>query len=176
MKTKGSKRTTLMRIAVVFLVSLILVGAINEGAYLLLKDESDRAPQAVELLIPAGTAERVAAGEGVPAIPDELTFVVGDVLLVVNQDTVDHQLGPIWVPAGSTGSLVLDQADKFSYRCSFQPSRYLGLNVRAGTTAWSRVQALLLATPPTAVLLFIYSLLIFPMHGSNPKKDQLVGV
>ncbi len=171
---QANKKIIVLRIAIILFISIILVGAINEGAYLLLREKSDRVPQTIELVIPDGTAERVAAGEETPTIPDEMVFVVGDVLQVVNQDSVDHQLGPIWVPAGSSGSIILEQADKFAYQCSFQPSRYLGLDVRVGTTAKSRIQALLLAAPPTAVFLFIYSLLIFPMKERNKKSDQLI--
>ena len=165
-----------MRIAIILIVSIVAVAGINEGAYLLLKDRGDRAPQTVELVIPEGTAERVAAGEETPSIPDEMVFVVGDVLQVGNQDSVDHQLGPIWVPAGSSGSIVLEQADKFAYQCSFQTSRYLGLDVRVGTTAKSRIQALLLAAPPTAVFLFIYSLLVFPIKENQKQSKNLIGV
>ena len=170
---KARHKQIAVRIAIVLLVSIVLVAAINEGAFILLKESSDRAPETAELIIPAGTSERVAAGEETPSIPDEMVFVVGDTLLVVNQDSVDHQLGPIWVPAGSNGSIVLEQAEKFAYRCSFQSSRYLGLDVRVGTTVQSRIQALSLAAPPTAVFLFIYSLLLFPFKPSRSRDDQL---
>jgi hypothetical protein len=151
------------RFLVVFVIALLLVFAINEGAFHLIRDEADRAPQTVELVIPAGTAESIARGEETPSIPDEMVFVVGDTLLIANQDDSDHQLGPVWVPPGSRASLVLDEVNNFAYSCSFQPSRYLGLDVRSGTTIWSRVTALLLAGPPTAMFLFIYSLLVFPL-------------
>ena len=172
---KASKNQIILRIAIVLVLAIVAVAAINEGAFLLLKEKGDRAPETVELIIPEGTAERVAEGEQIPSIPEEMVFVIGDVLKVVNQDSVDHQLGPIWVPAGASGSIVLEQADKFAYRCSFQASRYLGLDVRVGTTVKSRVQALLLAAPPTAVFLFIYSLLIFPIKENKKQADQFAG-
>ena len=172
---KASKNQIILRIAIVLVLAIVAVAAINEGAFFLLKEKGDRAPETVELIIPEGTAERVAQGEQIPAIPEEMVFVIGDVLKVVNRDSVDHQLGPIWVPAGASGSIVLEQADKFAYRCSFQASRYLGLDVRVGTTVKSRVQALLLAAPPTAVFLFIYSLLIFPIKENKKQADQFAG-
>ncbi|MBC8506214.1 MAG: hypothetical protein H8D34_15235 [Chloroflexi bacterium] len=172
---KASKNQIILRIAIVLVLAIVAVAAINEGAFFLLKEKGDRAPETVELIIPEGTAERVAQGEQIPAIPEEMVFVIGDVLKVVNRDSVDHQLGPIWVPAGASGSIVLEQADKFAYRCSFQASRYLGLDVRVGTTVKSRVQALLLAAPPTAVFLFIYSLLIFPIKENKKQSDQFAG-
>ncbi len=168
-----TKSPSLLQLAVIrFLillgVSVVLVWIGSEAAYLLQKDKSDRAPRQVELVIPAGTAQKVAAGEPVPSIPEEMTFVVGDVLLVKNEDTQAHQLGPMWVPANSSASLSLDQAANLAYQCSFQQSRYLGLNVRPPTTLGTRLQALFLAAPATASFLFIYSILVFPLQ---PKKD-----
>jgi hypothetical protein len=160
------------RFMIVFIIALVLVFAINEGAYRLIRDEADRAPQIVELVIPAGTAERIAKGEETPSIPDEMVFVVGDTLLITNQDDRDHQLGPVWVPPGSRASLVLDEVNNFAYSCSFQPSRYLGLDVRTGTTIGSRVTALMLAGPPTAMFLFIYSLLLFPLDKQESSASM----
>ncbi len=167
------KNLSVMQLAVIrFLIllaaSAVLVWIGSEAAYLLQKDKSDRAPRQVELVIPAGTAQRVAAGESIPSIPEEMTFVVGDVLMVKNEDTQAHQLGPLWVPANSSASLSLDQAANLAYQCSFQTSRYLGLNVRPPTTLGTRLQALFLAAPATALFLFVYSILVFPLQ---PKKD-----
>ena len=94
----------------------------------------DRAPQRIELVIPAGTADQIASGQAVPSIPTDMVFVVGDTLVVKNEDTASHQLGPIWVPPGTSASLNLDTANRYSYACSFQPSRYLGLDVRSRVT------------------------------------------
>lgn len=152
------------RFVVVLLVSVLFVAVLNETAHLVFKEKYDRPPKTVELVIPKGTAKRVEAGEQVPSIPEDMVFVVGDTILVVNEDDVDHQLGPLWVPAGSSASLIMENANKYAYGCSFQPSRYLGIDVRSSTTMWSRVQALSLASPPTAMFLFVYSLLIFPLQ------------
>lgn len=160
------------RFALIIIISLILVFAINEGAFWLIKDEGDRAPQTIELVIPAGTSERLANGEETPSIPDELVFVVGDTLVVNNQDRSAHQLGPIWVPANSSASLVLGEVNNFVYQCSFQPTKYMGIDVRSGTTIWSRITALLLAGPPTAMFLFIYSLLLFPLDKKNSLHQE----
>lgn len=158
------------RIAVSILIGLGLAWAMSETAFLILKDSSDHAPQQVELVIPSGTAGRVAAGEAPPSIPSDLTFVVGDTLVVKNEDTVSHQLGPVWVPPGAEARLVLDQADKFSYACTFQPGRYLGLDVRSRVTLTTRLQALILAGPPMAALIAIYSIALWPLKPA-PKDD-----
>jgi hypothetical protein len=155
---------------ITLLIALIFVVAINEGAHLLQKDRTDRPPETVTLVIPPGTADRVAAGESEPSIPTDLTFVIGDALLVENQDTVPHELGPLFIPAGTSSSLIMEDANKYTLGCTFQPSRYLDFNVRARTTVESRLKAIGLAAPPTAIFLFIYSLLVFPITAVNNEK------
>jgi len=164
-------RPYISRLLVTVLVAFILVFLINEGFYYFQKEKTDRAPETVQLVIPEGAAARVALGEPVPSIPEDMVFVVGDVLEVRNEDVTDHQLGPIWVPAGTTGSLVLEDANKYSYSCSFTPSKYLGVDVRQATTFGTRMTALGIAVPPMAVFLFIYSLLVFPVNSDKKEKS-----
>jgi len=163
MKSRPNLRPYLIRLGIVSLVSLVFAFIFNEATYILQKDPSDRAPTTVQLVIPAGTAEKIGAGQPVPSIPEEMVFVIGDVLEVVNQDSTSHQLGPIWVPAGATGSLVMDKVDRVSYSCSFKTQKYLGLEVRPPTTITTRVAALVLTVPTLAALLFLYSLAAYPM-------------
>ena len=167
MNSKVVIRLAAIRFLILLVLSIALVWAGSEAAYLLQKDQGDRAPKVVQLVIPPGTAAKVAAGEPVPSIPEEMSFVVGDVLVVKNEDDAQHQLGPLWVPANSSASLALDEVNNFAYQCSFQNTRYLGLNVRPPTTLMTRLQAVFLASPATAAFLFVYSLLIFPLQ---PKK------
>jgi len=151
------------RFIITLLIAFIFVGLINEGAHYLQKEETDRPPEIKKLLIPLGTEKLIKAGEKPPAIPSDLAFVIGDTLLVQNKDSVPHELGPLFIPPGSSASLVMEDANKYTLGCTFQPSRFLDFNVKSRTTGYSRIQALSLATPPTAVFLFIYSILIFPL-------------
>lgn len=167
---KAEYRPYLNRLIITLILSLLIVAGINEGFYLLQKEKTDRAPETIQLVIPDGTAASVAAGEQVLAIPEAMVFVVGDVLEVKNEDVAAHQLGPIWVPAGATGSLVLETADKYSYTCSFVPNRYLGVDVRQATTLATRLTALWIATPTMTVFLFIYGLLVFPIKRPETQK------
>ncbi len=159
------------RLLIVFLVALAFVGIINEGAHLLLKEKSDRAPETIAIVIPAGTAAEIAAGGQPLALPDEMVFVIGDTLLVVNQDQTDHELGPLYIPAGSSASLQMEDANKYTLGCTFTPSKFLNFDVRTRTSARSRLTAFALATPPTAMFFFVYSLLVFPV-GKNRDADE----
>lgn len=160
---KFSVNTIGWRIALSLLVGLLLAWGMSEAAFFILKDSSDHVPQQIELVIPAGTAERVARGEAPPSIPPDMVFVIGDTLAVKNEDSVSHQLGPVWVPPGASASLALDHAAKFSYACTFQPSRYLGLDVRPRVTWTTRLQAIAFAGPPMAALMVIYSFVLWPL-------------
>jgi len=167
-------RPYLIRLMIVVLISLLGALAFNEVTYLLQKDKNDRAPRTITLVIPAGTSAHIANGEAEPSIPATMSFVVGDTLAVKNEDSVPHRLGPVWVPAGSTGSLVLKDANSYSYSCSFTPSRYLGLDVGQGTDVKTRIAALAVSGPTLAGLLFLYSLLVFPVKSEKVNLEGKV--
>jgi hypothetical protein len=176
MKNRKIIKLGLRRLLISFLIAfgLILVG--SEAAFYLLKEDTDRAPEEIELVIPAGTAEKVANGEAIPSIPEEVEFVLGDTLVVNNHDIVDHQLGPLWIPPQSKASLFLDTADRYAYSCSFQPSRYLGIDVKQATTLETRLTALLFSVPATTAFIFIYSLVHWPLvpkPADSKGKEQV---
>jgi hypothetical protein len=158
----------LIRAAIVLAIATVATFAFNEIIYLIQKEDTDRAPKTIQLVIPQGTAEKIAKGEAVTGIPDEMVFVVGDVLEVVNEDSAPHELGPIWVPPNSTGSLVMERADKLAYTCSFREDKYLGLDVRNPTTWATRLTGLVLTAPTLAALMFVYSLALWPIGGKKP--------
>ena len=147
----------LKRILVSLLIGLLLGLVINEFTFYFLK-ETARPPQEIVLTIPAGTAEQVARGEQPPAIPENMVFVVGDTLIVQNEDTVDHKLGPLWIPANTSASLSLDQEESLAFECSFQPGKYFGLDVHEALTISTRLFGILYYGLPMALLIALYSL------------------
>jgi hypothetical protein len=155
----------LRRVGLSLLAGLLIGFLISEVSFQFLK-ESSRAPQTIELVIPPGTAQQVARGETPPSIPEEMTFVVGDVLLVRNQDSTAHQLGPLWIPADSSASLNLDEVNNWIFSCSFQPSSYLGLDVQEAVTIGTRVGGVIFSGLPMSAIIALYSLIVWPL------KDQ----
>ncbi len=149
------------------LLGVLLAAVTTEVAYQVLKREN-RAPQQIELVIPAGTAKGIARGETPPTIPEDLSFVVGDTLVVVNQDRIDHQLGPLWIPAGTSASLYLDSEQKYAMECSFQPTRVLGIDVLQPVTLGTRLTGILFAGFPLGALFAVYSILLAP----DKKKEK----
>jgi hypothetical protein len=164
-------RSLARRFFFLLLVSSAAVLLFSEGFYRLIHNESERAPKTIEITIPAGSAERIAEGQPGPELPG-MVFVIGDTLLVHNLDRVAHQLGPIWVPPGSSGSLVLGEANDFVYRCSFQSTQYLGLTVRAATHWTARLSALWYGVPPITMFLLVYSFVLVPLGGKRENAGE----
>ena len=153
------------RLLISLLAGLLLGAAIGEIPFLFLR-ETARSPQEIVLTIPAGTAEQVSRGEQPPSIPSNMIFVVGDTLVVNNQDVVDHKLGPLWIPANSSAQLPLDQEENFAYECTFQKGSYFGLDVREPLTLSTRLYGILYAGLPIAILIALYSL-VMPVKKSE---------
>ena len=154
------------RILISLVVGIVIGAAISEITFLFLR-ETGRAPKEILLTIPAGTAEQVARGEQPPALPENMIFVVGDVLTVKNEDAVDHQMGPLWIPAGASAHLALAVEENLAYECSFQSTKYIGLDVREPVTLGTRLYGILYAGIPLGVLLALYSF-IMPARKKQP--------
>ena len=147
------------RILISLLIGTAIGAALSEITFLFLR-ETARTPKAIVLTIPAGTAEQVARGEQPPTLPENMIFVVGDLLIVKNEDAVDHQIGPLWIPAGASAHLALSTEENLAYECSFQTSKYIGLDVREPVTFGTRLYGILFAGLPLGVLIAIYSFIM----------------
>ena len=151
-----------LRVAAGMLIGVLFGALLSEGSYILTpgKQSAEREPQQVELIIPYGTAKQVEAGVYNRSLPTDMTFVQGDVLIVKNEDEVPHQLGPLWVPANTSSAIKLDTVNDYSYECSFQPTKFMGLDVRPTVTASTRIQAILAIGLPTGMMLALYSYML----------------
>jgi hypothetical protein len=89
-----------------------------------------RPPREIHLVIPPGTASQVAAGQSLSAIPTSIRYVVGDVLVVFNDDEVSHRVGPFDIPPGRSAYLSLGEPNAPAYACSIHPGGSLGLEVQ----------------------------------------------
>ncbi len=152
----------LKRIAWSMLAGLIIGVLVSEVSFYLLNDGTTRPPKLVQLDIPPGTAARVAHGQADPTLPASMTFVVGDTLLVRNHDSVAHQLGPLFIPAGTSASMNLANEDGYSLLCSFQPSKYLQLDVLPPLTLSTRIIGVLEAGLNVGFLIAVYAVFAMP--------------
>lgn len=162
----------LKRAGILFILSTAVMFAISEGVYLLRKDRISRAPTEIRLVIPEGASQAVAAGQPAGNIPEEMIFVIGDTLVVQNNDTRAHELGPLWIPPGKSASLSLDMESEYAYSCSFTPTQYFGLTVKEATTWQTRLVGLWYGVPPLFMFFMVYSYLVFPVKKSQAEIEK----
>lgn len=162
-------RIPIARILLGMLAGIALGALISEATYFFLRSGQDRSPQTFELDIPPGTAHKVESGAAEPSLPASMTFVVGDVLLVRNRDEVNHQLGPLFIPAGSSATLRLDTPQTYSAACTFQPTRSFGIEVQEALTFQTRMLGILQAGIPLGFLFILYG--VFAVPPAKPKES-----
>ena len=159
------------RLLISAVVGLFVGVLVSEVPFLFLREPA-RAPRDITLTIPAGTSDQVRRGEQPPSIPENMMFVMGDTLIVNNEDAVDHKLGPLWIPAKSSAQLSLDQEESLAYECSIQPGNYFGLDVREPLTMGTRLYGIFFVAIPMAIMVALYSLVMAPVKKENaPAKD-----
>ena len=151
--------TVVKRIVFSLLIGLLAGALISEIPFLFLQ-ETARPAQEILLAIPAGTAEQIARGEQPPSIPENMAFVVGDVLVVENQDSIDHKLGPLWIPANSSARLPLNREESLAFECTFQSDNYFGIDVHQPLTFGTRIYGITSVGLPLGILIALYSLVI----------------
>ncbi len=159
------RKAVFVRLAIMLAIGLVFAVTFGELAYRLQGKDVSRPPRTVELVIPPGTSAKVA--QGVSVLPQDMVFVAGDQLVVHNQDSVAHTLGPLYIPAGATASLALNRIGSLSYVCSFQPTKYLGLDIQEALTPGIRLEGIVIVAVPVAILLALYSLILWPMRKKN---------
>ncbi len=152
----------LRRIGWSMLIGLVIGVLVSEVSFDLLNDGSTRVPKLVALDIPLGTAGRVARGQADPSLPNSMLFVVGDTLLVRNHDSVAHQLGPLFIPAGTSASMNLADEAGYHLLCSFEPSKYLQLTVLPPLTVTTRIVGILEAGLNLGFLIAVYAVFAIP--------------
>jgi hypothetical protein len=81
------------------------------------------------VVIPAGTGKRIASGFHLYLIPEDLQLHVGDALVVVNQDSQVHEVGPFFVRPGETMRHTFTEPGRFVGACTFHPAGEVAIEV-----------------------------------------------
>lgn len=157
---------SIQRIIVAFVFGVLLASLMTEVAFFLLKTEN-REPTLIEIQIPAGTAQLIRDGNDPKILSNDMRFVVGDTLKVINNDDENHQLGPLYIPAKSSASLKLDSEENLIVECSFQSTKFVGLTVQEPVTWWTRVKGYFFSGVPLGMLFAVYSGLILKKKKEN---------
>jgi hypothetical protein len=152
-----------LHLTIPLIMGLISALSLDHDAAALFNPVQNRQPAVIQLIIPAGTAARVAQGGDAPSIPADMAFLRGDTLRVVNQDSVSHQLGPLFIPPGAAASLSLNVAKSYTFLCTFKHDQYLGLNVYEPVNIPNFLLTILTTGLPLAGLFALISFL--PLRG-----------
>jgi len=80
-------------------------------------------------VIPAGTADRVAAGEEVRIIPENLKMRLRDRLVLINEDSQTHQVASILIGSGERIDTKFSEAITVNGFCSLHPSGQINISV-----------------------------------------------
>lgn len=162
-------RPHLPRAAVSLLLGVVLAGSVSVASWFALSGGPTRSPGTVEVVIPPGTAASIAAGEKDSPIPRDLRLVRGDVLVVRNEDSVDHRFGPYLVPSGQTVSVPQQQAGTSGFLCTFHPSGGLGVTVKnPNNPLWILLPTLILGVPFGAVIAVVWAVFSRLDTGGQP--------
>lgn len=129
MTDRRRSRVPMMVALAVFAVSLVVGGA---AAVWLTTGDGDASGAGQELVIevPAGTQDRIEAGEEVELIPRELELEVGDTLTIENRDDALHQVGPYTVGPLETLTQTFQRSGTVQGLCSLHPSGQVTIIVR----------------------------------------------
>jgi hypothetical protein len=163
-----NKRRIIIYVALSLLVGIILGGIMSEAAYRIQTRSDGGASRQITLVIPPGTANLVKNGQPSPSIPGDMVFVVGDTLVVKNEDSSDHQLGPFFIPKGTSATVTFNQVANLAYACTFSPEKYLGLEVKAPLTVYTRAIGILDSGIPLGILIALY--VVFAIRPELAKK------
>lgn len=168
---RGIQKKVIIRLTISMIVAFLFGFLVSELSFRALIRNTEREVEDILITVPIGTAERVEKGYPVPSIPESMVFFEGDRIIVQNNDVVSHQLGPIWVPAGSSGILALEKPQTYTLSCSFQANNVMGLEVRPRLTNNIRFQGIIAIGLPSGILIWLFSLIAIPL---DPKPDQEV--
>lgn len=89
-----------------------------------------------ELVIPAGTGDEIARGGNPLELHSTWSYYTGDVLMIDNQDTVSHQIGPWSIAPGSVFAVELQPEVGGSFACSLLPAGQISLDVQPRGYDW----------------------------------------
>lgn len=146
----------------------LLAWGVSFGWWLLLPGS-----RAVEVAIPPGTAEAVAAGRAVEALPSRLELRRGDTLVVRNGDGATHRIGTSSVLPGHTVRVPVTASllAGAGLVCSFHPGGSIGVSPLARPGIAHTVIPTLLAGVPLALVL-VLSVAVAGRLDDRPRRPE----
>lgn len=91
---------------------------------------SSTAGQTHEILVPAGTQDRIDDGETVELLPRTFEVAIGDRIVIINDDEATHQVGPYIVGPGQRIEQQFLVPGRIEGVCTLHPSGEVVIVVR----------------------------------------------
>jgi len=114
----------------VLAAAFLLIAGLGMAAYrvAILREEARQ----LTIVIPPGTAERIAAGDVENAPPHQIELVLGvqDVLVIQNNDSVWHEVGPYRIAPGRTLTQRFTHPGVIQQACTMTPGRQVEIIIR----------------------------------------------
>jgi plastocyanin len=119
-------------VLVLALLPALVLGACgtDERADIEVMEES-AGPVTHEYVIPFGTSQRIAGGEQIAIVPQQLDVAVGDTIRIRNDDAFGSQVGIFHVGAGETVTMKFTTPGTLTGACDVHPSGEFTINVEA---------------------------------------------
>ena len=163
------RRGGMLRYWTLWLGSGLALGLALSITWSLLIEPVVKSDRVVELVIPAGTAKAVAAGQLAPFIPASLALTSDRELVVKNEDDVTHRVGLFSIEPGATATIRADPTGK-ELTCTVHPSGYLNVTVDHRPGPLSVILVGIIAGLPFGALFGLISL-IAQRLGTEPPED-----
>ena len=113
----------------VLILFVVAAAAMVAGSLTLARIVGQPDPAEHLITIPAGTAALLASGADVDIIPVDLRFRLRDRLIVVNQDSSGHQIGPFVIAPGDRLETRFAEAASVEGFCSLHASGRVTISV-----------------------------------------------
>jgi hypothetical protein len=112
------------------MVAVAVVAVVGVVAFVLLS-LGTRKPDGFDyvVIVPEGTAARVANGEAVELMPHNVKLRVYDRLVIDNRDTAVHTIGPFVVRPGERFAYGFDEPGRYVGGCTVDPSGTITISV-----------------------------------------------
>ncbi len=127
-----------------------------------------------EILIPAGTADLIAAGQNPLDLPSNWSFRSGDVLVLDNRDVADHYVGAWFAPYGEVTEVTMEASA--TVFCTLHPAGQIIIDVTPRRSDWAlAVPPTLMIGPALGLVLLLALRLLRGLEEHGPAGTRLLG-
>ena len=126
MTTESASRPNMALILLSGLFAVLSIGVLL-GMFLVPRAA---ATQSIDIVVPEGTQARIDAGEEIVLFPRRLEVGVGDRIVITNDDSASHQVGPYIVGSGQQIVQTFSSPGIIEGICTLHPSGEVTIVVR----------------------------------------------